>query len=442
MIDNARLIPRRSIYNLLGSICNNPKRLLYDTIKLTEVDFEEQFFQILFASINNMIINNISIERITAVDIDNYLSQDTRIYEIFESNDGFEFVSSMIANSNEDLFDYNYKTIKKFTLLRDFNVNGFDITDIYDPLNLNLEIQSKKIEKFEKMELQDIIDHFNLKLINIKNRWNQDGNKRSYKVSDGLDTLIEELQKEPDYGHPFLNKHYNTIFMGMRFGKLMIKSAGTGVGKTRTALTDIVSISCNKIYDLDSNMYVPNGIQYASTFISTELDIRELQTCLIAIISGVNERVIKEGNYSVEIRARIMTAIDILKNSPITLHYISDFSISDIEQIIEKDILESNSKFIFFDYLQITPKLSRTVQEEYGMGLREDQIMGNFSSRLKAIAERYNVYVSTATQLNRNSNDREARDASAIRGGKIIFIDCYRKLGELVNARCELNIAC
>ena len=76
------------------------------------------------------------------------------------------------------------------------------------------------------------------------------------------------------------------------------------------------------------------------------------------------------------------------------------------------------------------------------MGLREDQIMGNFSSRLKAIAERYNVYVSTATQLNRNSNDREARDASAIRGGKIIFIDCYRKLGELVNARCELNIAC
>ena len=73
---------------------------------------------------------------------------------------------------------------------------------------------------------------------------------------------------------------------------------------------------------------------------------------------------------------------------------------------------------MFFDYLQITPKLSRTIQEEYGMGLREDQIMLNFTSRLKRMAEVYNVYISTATQLNRNSNDREARDASAIRGGK------------------------
>ena len=52
------------------------------------------------------------------------------------------------------------------------------------------------------------------------------------------------------------------------------------------------------------------------------------------------------------------------------------------------------------------------------MGLREDQIMLNFTSRLKNIATRYNIYLSTATQLNRNSNDRGLRDATAIRGGQ------------------------
>ena len=43
--------------------------------------------------------------------------------------------------------------------------------------------------------------------------------------------------------------------------------------------------------------------------------------------------------------------------------------------------------------------------------------MMNFSSRLKNIAERYNIYISTATQLNRNSKERENRDATSIRGG-------------------------
>ena len=142
-----------------------------------------------------------------------------------------------------------------------------------------------------------------------------------------------------------------------------------------------------------------------------------MQTCLIAIISGVNETLIKEGRYSQDVYNRIARAIEILKTSPITLHYINDFSISDIEQIIEKDILEKNSKYVFFDYLQITPKLSRTIQEEYGMGLREDQIMLNFSSRLKSIAEKYDIYMSTATQLNRNSKEMDNRDASSIRGG-------------------------
>ena len=126
---------------------------------------------------------------------------------------------------------------------------------------------------------------------------------------------------------------------------------------------------------------------------------------------------IRRGNFSPNIYDRVKKAIDILKESPISLHYIEDFSIGDIEQIIEKDIIEKNSKYIFFDYLQITSKLSKTVQEEFGLGLREDQILWNFTTRLKNMATRYNIYISTATQLNRNSSDRSLRDASSLKGG-------------------------
>lgn len=420
MISDSQLTPRRAIYNILGCICKSPRKILEDSIILTDKDFGERFYKITFAAINNIIISNINVDSISAIDIDNYLSQDVHLYKIFEENGGLNFISSAIENCNEGLFYDNYKMIKKFTLLRDFNSHGFDIKEIYDPETLDLKAQSDKVKRFQNMSTQDIIDYFNLKLINIKNDWQLSGNKKTYKVSDGLDDLLDKLRETPDYGYPFLNKYYTSIFMGMRYGKLMIKSAGTGVGKTRTALTDIVSVSCPRIYDFGSNAYVSNGTTYASTFISTELDIVELQTCLIAIISGINERIIKEGNYSEESDKRIKEAVNILKESPITLHYISDFNISDIEQIIEKDILENNSKFVWFDYLQITSKLVRTTQQEFGMGLREDQILWNFTSRLKSIAEIYNVYISTSTQLNRNSNDREVRDASAIRGGKLI----------------------
>ena len=207
-------------------------------------------------------------------------------------------------------------------------------------------------------------------------------------------------------------------------GKYMIRSAGTGTGKSRFALKDIVSVSASHIFDLDTMSWKENGEVYASCFISTELDKQELQTCLISIISGVSETIVKQGRFTQNIYDRVHRAIEILKNAPIKLHYIEDFSISDIEQIIEKDIIESNVKMVFFDYLQNVPKLSKSTQDEFGLGLREDQILLNFSTRLKNIATRYNIFLLTATQLNRSSSDRGLRDASAVRGSSSVIDKC------------------
>lgn len=421
MVNNSLLVPKRSIFNVLGAICQKPSLLSGEGIDLTDKDFEEPFYKITFAAINNIILGNPVISHISPIDIDNYIAENSKVYQVFEQNDGFEFISSAIQNANVELFEQNYKWIKKYSLLRDFNSSGFDITDLYDPQHFDMKVQQKQIKALEKMELNQIIEHITLKMIKIKNEWNIGGNHKSYDIHDGLDGLLEKLKETPDYGYPFLNKYYNSIFRGMRFGKLMIKSAGTGVGKTRTALTDIASVACDELYDLETMSWRKNGDCYAATFISTELALDEIQTCLLAIISGVSEDIIKNSKYNDETLKRIMRAIEVLKRAPITLHYIDDFSISDIEQIIEKDILEKNSKFVWFDYIQITPKLSRTIQQEYELGLREDQILQNFSSRLKNIATKYNIFVCTATQLNRNSNDRSQRDASSIRGGSAVI---------------------
>lgn len=421
MINNSLLTPKRAIFNLLGSLCNEPKLLFKDNMELNVEDFYEDLYKYLFSAINNLIISNPGITQLTAVDIDNYLAQDNKLYEVYKTNNGFDWISKAIKQCNTQLYEHNYSWIKKYSLIRDFNTIGFDITDIYDPETPDLKHQHEQVKNLEKMELHNIIEHINLKTIKVKNKWNIGGSHKTYAISDGLNHLLEKLKEAPEYGHPFLNKYYNAIFRGMRNGKLMIKSAGTGVGKTRTALMDIVSVSCDEIFDLHAMKWVSLGKCRASTFISTELEKEEIQTCLLAIISGVSEDVIKSSRYSEDTLRRIVHAIDVLNKAPINLHYIDDFSISDIESIIEKDILEMDSRFIWFDYLQITPKLSRTIQEEYDLGLREDQILQNFSSRLKTMATKYNIYICTATQLNRNSNDRTQRDATSIRGGSAVI---------------------
>ena len=215
--------------------------------------------------------------------------------------------------------DASISELKKYSLLRDFNTYGFDVTEIYNPQHFDMKFQQEQIAKLEKMDLSNIIEHFTLKMIKIKNDWNISGNHHSYEISEGLDTLLEKLKESPDYGYPFMNKYYNAVFRGMRFGKLMIKSAGTGVGKTRTALTDIASVACDELFDLDTMTWKKNGDCYSACFISTELALDEIQTCLLAIISGVSEDVIKHSHYSPEILKRIQYAIEVLKRAPISL---------------------------------------------------------------------------------------------------------------------------
>lgn len=415
---NTALVPKRAIFNTLGCICNDPSLLIQEEVNLSEKDFGEKFYQVIFVAMNNLIINNIKIERISAIDIDNVLAGIPQAYKIFELNNGLDYLASAIENANKDAFEFHYKQLKKFTLLRDFDDVGFDIKEIFDYENIDMEKQSNQLKKFEKLTIDEIIEHFNLKMLNIKNVWNLDTNKKSYEAKDGIDTLIEELRKNPDMGYPFASGYYNAIFRGMQPGKLFMRSAGTGVGKTRLALADISTISACEIFNLKTNSWEKNEIPRPSSFISTELELQELQTCLIACISGVSEDVVKNGRYSEPIEARIRYAIEVIKKSSINLHYIDDFSISDIEQIIEKDILEKDVKYVFFDYIQITPKLSRTMQESYGMALREDQLLVNFASRLKLLANKYQIFLSTSTQLNRGSKEHENRDPSGLRGGQ------------------------
>ena len=63
----------------------------------------------------------------------------------------------------------------------------------------------------------------------------------------------------------------------------------TGTGKSRFALLDLATVAAKERFDVLSNKWIENKNPLPASLISTELEIDELQSCLVAIISGVSE---------------------------------------------------------------------------------------------------------------------------------------------------------
>ncbi|MED4262012.1 DnaB-like helicase C-terminal domain-containing protein [Priestia aryabhattai] len=410
------LNPPRSIYSVIGNLCKNPQALRDPEVVLTEKDFAIEFHQVIFSAIYNLAFSSAETTNLNEIDIDNYLAPYSHLYQIWEKHDGRNYVRDAIEHANQKTFKSNYERLKKFALLRHYVSNGFDISDLYNYTSSDLKEQEIGMKTIDKMSVQEIIEHYSLKMMNVRDSFNVGQESRSFKAGDDLDTLLDDLNKTPEFGYPFKNGFYNAIFRGMRKRKFMLRSAGTGAGKTRQALADICNVACDTLYDYDKG-WVSNGPSYPGLFISTELEQQEVQTIMLAFISGVNEQVIKDGGYSPAIRERLEKAIEILKRAPIYCEYVDDFSIADIEMLIERYIIESNVAFVFFDYIQMTPKLSRTMANAFGSNLREDQILVQFAAALKILANKYEVFISSSTQLNRSAKEAENRDTTSLRGG-------------------------
>ena len=406
----------RSTYSVLGNICKNPHLLRESEVHLSDKDFDQEFHKVAFSAINNIAYSGAEATKINEIDIDNYLSAYPKLYKIWEKHNGLSYIRDCMSHANEKTFMSNYKRLKKFSLLRFYIQNGIDISDLFDYKSMDLNEQESGMKTIDKMDIQEIIDHYTMKIINIRDDFDIGQESKDFKAGDELDELLDKLNTEPEMGYPFRNGFYNAVFRGMRRHKFMLRSAGTGGGKTRLALADICNVACDTIYDYDKG-WVSNGPAYPSLFISTEIEKEELQTIMLVFITGIDDTIIKDGKYSQPVLERLQKGIEVLKRAPIYCVYVDDFSVSDIEMIIEKHIITYGVSEVAFDYIQMTPKLSRSMAKSFGSNLREDQILVQFSAAMKNLANKYNIYLTTSTQLNRSAKEIENRDTTALRGG-------------------------
>mgnify|MGYP005797489819 CR=1 len=410
---------------LLGHICNNLGMLRNADYTITDKTFNTRMHKLLFRVANNLSLNN-DIQELDAITIKNYLSKYEEQSRYFRENSGEEIVEKIKADARKNSLKLAYETCKKFEILRDMK-GTFNITEIYNPNTQDLEEKEKKYQEFEAMSVNDVLNYFKLKLNNISNDHsgcNEDYER--FKAGSNIRELVKSCKEEPLWGKSFQSGYMNRIFRGMLPTKYMIGSAGTGGGKSRQMIADAVMLTVENIFDVDTDEWVVNTNGGESVlYVTTELTKEEVQLAMLATCSGVPEEVIKDGKWTKFEESRIMDAADELEKASLHVIYSTDMNMSTIRNDVETHIIEHGIGYLFFDYIQLFPALSREIINQFGYVPREDEMLKVFSAFLKSICNDYKIFLRTATQLNRSYKDRgNTPDATHIRGGMATADKC------------------
>lgn len=402
--------------NFLGACCNNLDILLDSNMDISVNDFDNRFHRIIFGVLQELAIQN-EIKEVDGITVGLYLEEMSEQHAIFLSNKGVEFIDSIKEMTKGYPVKKAYDIIKKFSLLRAYKSNGVDVSDIYDDTLVLPEQVNAQKEKLASLSMEDIMNQASLKILEVNERFGKGStNAYSFHAGDGIHDLLRRCQEAPLWGRTYSSRYLNTIFRGMQGKKYLIRSAGTGGGKSRRAIGDQVGISCKLRYDSLKEDWIENPNPEPTLFITTELSDEEIQLAILSAVSGVPEETIKDGNWTKYEGERLGIAAEVIKDSPMYNEFINDFDTDDIKNLVQKNIAKYNTRYVFFDYLQITPKLAMQMRRIYG-NPRDDQMLGNFSSALKNMANDYGIFLATSTQLNRMYKTDAEPDATWLRGG-------------------------
>lgn len=420
-MSKSKYVDTAAIMQVIGAIYIQPELLDNENYFFHEGDFTEDFHVTLFGAIYNL--HALGAKEITLNAIEDYLTQRPKRQAIYKANKGAEYLEQLKEATQLSAFKYYYDRMKKMTLLRMYNEKvGMDLSWFYDMDNI-FDAKKKQAQEdaLDNTSLEGIAELIDKKIDDIKAVCVENNESEITQAGKGAELLVEQLKQKPELGYPMYGKFINAIFRGARITKFYLRSAATGVGKTRSMVADACYIGCGQMYDLETKEWINTGEPQATLYIATEQDLSEVQTMMLAFLSAVDEEHILTGTYNEGEWERVMRASEILRVSKIYFESLPDFSLQDIENAIKKGIREYNVQYIFHDYIHVSMKiLEEITRRSGGVRLREDNILFMLSVRLKDLCNQYGVFIMSATQLNGDYREAEVYDQNLLRGAKSI----------------------
>ena len=273
--------------------------------------------------------------------------------------------------------------------------------------------------------MEEIANLISGKIEEIKSKYVDNTYTKIAAAGDGLRELKEHLKVFPEIGLPLYGDMLNSVVRGARLKKFVLRSGGTNVGKSRAFIADACTLGCDHIYNTLTYQWDYTTPAQPTLFITTELEIEEIQTMMLAFLSGVNEKHILDGEYHNNEEERVNRAIQILEESPIYIEELPDFNIQDLENRISENVRLHNVSYVIFDYIHSTMKIMEEISKKSnGMKIREDNVLFMLSIRLKDLCNQYGVFILSGTQLSGDFLHSKHPDQSLIRGAKSIADKC------------------
>ena len=407
---------------VIGCLINDPMLLADPKVYINEqLDFTEKMHKLVYGAIYNLFNNGMN--KITPIDIDNYLSTYSVNYEYYKNGNGLQYLNDAEDFAQLENFFYYYERFKKLSLLRYFKSQGYNIKEIY---NEDIQSPKKEIEmeeKFNEMSLNDIFNFFKMKIDNIEKTYRNKHTDRSTIAHEDIEEIINSFKKNPEVGLPFYNDIMNTIVRGQRKGKFYLSSSSSGVGKSRSMCGEMCHLVYPFRYNKTAKRWIQNGFAKKALFIVTEMEPEEIQTMIPAYLADVNEEHILQGSYEDDEEERVKCAIEIMKAYPyFYIEQIPDPNVAQIQSLIRFYVQNYGIEYVFYDYIFSSPGL---LSEYRDLKIREDVALLMLSNGLKEIATECNIYVRSATQLNasgleNDSKNPKIRNQNMLRGSKAV----------------------
>lgn len=393
----------------------NTELLFNPSFPLSKKDFEPvPLHYVIFVSVLNLAKTGVM--EVQAEEIDNFCQAHPAQLEILNDGNFMEFIDTVKELSNVSNYEHYYNIVRKYSLLRDLKERGFDTTKYYD----ELQDEQEELAKLEKWTIQDILDDIDLNSNDLRNKFDTNYVRDEMWAGEDTEGLLELFEQDPAFGAYLQSPYLTTLYQGWCRGHLLLRSAASGVGKSRMSVGDLCNISALQMWDDNAQDFIGNrNYQGPSFFIHTEMKTREeINPLFLACISGVEYRDITNGRLTPEQRKRVLKAGEILIDSQIKISDMPDFTSQSIDRKIKEMVDRYGASYGVFDYVQLQSCLAGEYKSRTSVPPREDLVLKSLVTDLKSMAEKYNVGILSMTQLNDSWKTADFPDEGCLSGSK------------------------
>lgn len=339
------------------------------------------------------------------------MSQDKERNKLYKEYGGYSTIEKAKGLVNNEDFKNYFNTLKKYSLLREYERTGFPVEKIVNH------------KKFQILTAEDIYRIMKTKTDKIYTVIG--GSEDEILLGEDAEEQIDEYLDEPDIGLSFPWELLNYYLRGFRQGEFIVESMLSNQGKTR------------KMINLASYLSLTNDIPVL--ILSNEMTGKKIKACLITTIINnkrykeflnidetfyKTEREIVTGKYrddttkefilrnkgeskqdfikrlysnSSEYRNIKQVAKFIREKTKIYFKYLKEYSDTDLEMEIKRNVLGKKVQYVFYDTLK---------------GYRSDDwsIVKQTATKLSEIAAELNVGIYSNYQMTDDSHFIEIFD--------------------------------